>query len=161
MSDQKPWLDAHVVPLCSASPKLLIHSAIHQESASGEGGAPRISEILVWLLAEDGDGWPLAVARLLEGGFFFDYFREAALVPLTPERTVQIFGGDGAPFIHTNGMASVRLWKRIAEVNTVLEVGHVYPAATAAAAAVKRLYSHFEGISPMDLLARYRPPFGG
>ena len=155
--DTKAWLDRHVIPLCTPDPPLTFHSELHRTSGNGA-----FEQVIVFLLAPTPEGWGPAVKRLLDaGGVYFDYLREVHVARL-PEKAVTLFGGDGTPFIGANGMATVRLFKRLEDGTTLLlEVGHQYKTAVEAAAAIRGFCELFTGISVVDLYTRFRPPFGG
>jgi len=153
----KPWLDTNVVPLLRPEPPLDLHSVLVDQAP----GATRPHAVLVWTLSKTADGWAAAAQRLLESaGFCFDFTREPQLVVLAPGRTITIFGGDGMPFVGANGMAMVRLFRRVEDgVDLIIEVGHLFPDGKAAVAAVRAFFEQF-GQDPAALLARYSPRFG-
>ncbi len=153
----KAWLDSHVVPLLRPDPPLELHSVLVNQ-------APRAAQpdaVLAWALSKAPEGWAPAAQRLLESaGFCFDFTREPQLVALAPGRTITIFGGDGMPFVGANGMAMVRLFRRVEDgVDLIIEVGHLFPDGKAAVAAVRAFFEQF-GQDPAALLARYSPRFG-
>jgi len=151
----KKWLDQNVVPLLQS--ELQIHSFISKPGPDGI----KPEKVLVWLVAKDDSSWPAIVKRLLSfPGIYFDFLRDAEVVELNGAK-VAIFGGDGTPFIGSNCMAMTRLFHKTEDgIELLLEVGRRYSRAEAAAAAVKQFFSQFEGISPVELYSRYRPPFG-
>ncbi len=156
--DLKTWLDEHLTPLLRSDPELELHSVIQNRPAR----SPRPHGVLVWLLVKTNSEWGAALKRLLDlPGFYFDFVREAQLVPTPVGRPITIFGGDGMPFIGNSGMAMARLYHRASDgVDLIVEIGHQFDSAKAAAAAVKSFFGLFEGVDPRDLVSKYSPPFG-
>jgi hypothetical protein len=166
--DMKRWLDTNVVPLTQRSPQSRIYSFIWN------GNPPK--EILVWLLAGDEPvddvpfnphAWPELVKRLIvEDDFRFDYLREQQMVQLE-NGLVPVFGGDGAPLISKEGMASARLFRKMDDgIALILQVGCQYPpegemsAGQHASAAVKTFFGLFEDENPLTVCSKYGALFG-
>jgi hypothetical protein len=161
----KKWLDTHVVPLTKQEPRTFIYSFIWN-------GTPA-KQIMVWLMTgqppEEGkalqkvfdpQAWPLAAKRLLqEEGFFFDFTRETQLVRMQDQSVIQIFGGDGAPLYNPEGTAALRLFKKVDNIELILQVGCKYPDGKEAGAATKGFYAMFDE-SPMEVVAKYTSPWG-
>jgi hypothetical protein len=156
--DLKAWLDQHVSPILGSERELELHSVI--QNRPSQAGRP--STVLAWLLVKTATEWAPALKRLLDrSGFYFDFVREAQLVQTPAGRPITIFGGDGMPFIGNNGMAMARLYHRASDdIELILEIGHRFPSAKDAAAAVKSFFALFDGVNPTDLLGKYSPPFG-
>lgn len=154
----KRWLDQYVVPHLAEAPPLELHSVLVNQPP----GAARPEAVLVWALSKTGAGWAPAVKRLLEkNGFSVDFTRAPTLVALAPGKTITLFGGDGMPFIGSNGMAMARLFRRGKDgVDLIFEVGHRFEKITDATAAVRQLFQQFSE-DPTALLARHTPSFGG
>lgn len=148
--NMKAWLDKHVVPCLAGTPEAKLHSFLHQ------GDPP--SDVLVFVQAETPDLWPELVRRLLEDGFVFDFTREATLVRVGAQ-VISIFGGDGTPFFNAE-TAMVRLYRKVDDVNLMLEVGGRFAASGIASEQVKRFYGLFPDTDPSALVAKYRPSFG-
>lgn len=156
--DLKAWLDENVSPILRAEPELELHSVIQNRAPA----RARPDAVLVWLLVKTGPSWSPTLKRLLDrSGLYFDFLREVQLVPTPDGRSLPIFGGDGMPFIGSSGMAMARLYHRASDgVDLIIEIGHHFPNAKEASAAVKSFFTLFEGVNPTDLLAKYSPPFG-
>lgn len=164
MFDKKKWLDTHCVPLLgTGEDKLSIYSALWN------GDPP--SEVLVFLLAPEAhaSSWGLHVKRLLDDGWRFDFLREQALVK-SDTGLIPIFGGDGAPLFGKDGMASVRLFRRIVDerdevtgsrsgVSLILQVGAKFPSGIDAAAAVKGFFALFDQ-NALAVCQSFAAPFG-
>lgn len=189
--DMKSWLDDNVVPAINEKP-LAIYSFIWN------GNPPK--EILVWLstlserckrcgtlrgepsgeecAAQDCDwqpeatDWAQAVKELLEDGWRFDYTREQQLVAIG-NQTVKAFGGDGAPLFSPDGMASVRLFRKMEDgTGLILQVACKFwpleprdglPGMTPgehAAWAVKGFFAQFQDGNPLEVCAKYGAQFG-
>jgi hypothetical protein len=106
----------------------------------------------------DPGAWPIAVKALLDAGFKFDFTRDIQMVR-TDNGIVPIFGGDGAPQIGKNAMASVRLWGKLESVAVILQIGCKYPTALDAAAAVKAFFGLY-GDDPRVVCQKLAVPFG-
>lgn len=161
--DMKVWLDKHVVPLLQdpGGPKrkktlpLSIHSEIHSPPED-------FDLICVYLFAQK-DCWPFHVRRLLKDHeFYWDYMRDLNKIVVGGETRV-IFGGDGSPFLHDNGMVSCRLFKKIDTIGFVLEIGCDHASKLLAQADVKELYNRFKEEDQLDFhqaQIKFTPPFG-
>ena len=174
--EMKKWLDQNVVPLTRKHVPSKIHSLIWK-------GTPP-DEILVWLLTGDDQEatateggstpfnpkfWPTLVHKLIvEDGFRFDYLREHVTVPVNGE-AVSAFGCDGAPLVGKNGMASVRVYRKMDDgIGLILQIGSKYPGvpelkyepAKAAAQGIKDLFARFEGVDPLEVCSQYSVAFG-
>ena len=156
--DLKLWLDRHVVPLLGPESSLALHSVLQNRPPSAE----RPVAILVWTVSKEPQGWAPAIKRLLaQPGCYFDFCRAPQTVPVAPDRSIWLFGGDGAPYVNAAGMAMARLYRRCDDgIELIMEVGHRFPTGAAAAAAVKDFFALFEGTAPLELVARYMPLFG-
>lgn len=158
--DVKAWLDANVIPvLGEGDERLRFYSVLWN------GDPPK--EILTFVLAgaeTDGklignDSWGLHVKRLLEAGWRFDFLREQAVVKMEGG-LVPIFGGDGAPIFGKNGMASVRLFKKMDDgIASILQVGAQFKDGIDAAAAVKGFFGLF-GEDAIKICHTYGAVFG-
>ncbi|KKM01177.1 hypothetical protein LCGC14_1797060 [marine sediment metagenome] len=156
--DMKLWLDGNVVPLIASEekfPPLTIHSEIHSPPVD-------FDLICVYLHAEKGS-WPHHVRRLLtEHSFHWDYMRDLNKIVVGNETRI-IFGGDGSPFLHDNGMVSCRLFKKLESIGFILEVGCIHATTLLAQADVRALYDEFKEKDEMnlqDVAVKFKPPFG-
>jgi len=155
----KQWLDEHIVPLLSAKgtklKPLTVHSEIHSPPEN-------FDLVCIYLMAEEGS-WGNHVRRLLkENNFFWDFMRDLNKVVIAGESRI-IFGGDGSPFLHDNGMVSCRLFKKINDAGVILEIGCPHTNKLHAQNDVKSLYKTFEDEDKMnfhDVAVKYTPPFG-
>ena len=161
----KTWLDKHVVPLTKQEPKTFIYSFIWN------GTPPK--QIMVWLMTGqppeekkemaaifDHSAWPMAAKRLLENDqFYFDFTRETQMVRMQDGQVIQIFGGDGAPLYNPGGTAALRLFRKVEDIELIVQVGCKYPDGKSAAAATKGFYAMFEE-SPMEVIVKYTSPWG-
>lgn len=152
----KEWLDKNIVPLLSA-PGLLplqIHSEIHSPPED-------FDLVVVYLFAEKGT-WPAHVKRLLDQeNIYWDFMREFQKAVVHGEAKM-LFGGDGSPFLHDNGMVSCRLFTKIGDVGTIMEIGCDHKNKLLAQQDVKDLYKRFEdeGVNFHDVMVNNTPPFG-
>lgn len=158
--DMKPWLDQHVVPLLKAPqeelPPLTVHSEIHSP--------PDDPDLIVVYLFAQKDTWPRHVKRLLlKEEFYWDFMREFQPAQINGESRV-LFGGDGSPFLHDNGMVSARIFTRIEGAGVILEVACDHSSKLFAQDDVKTLYRLFEEEDKLnfhDVMVKFTPPFGG
>jgi hypothetical protein len=155
--DLKRWIDAHVLPILEPDPRLQLHSVLQNRPP----GALAPVAVAVWTLSAAPDGWAPAVKRVLElPGFSFDFLRAPQLVTGPGQEPITLFGGDGAPFFNRSGGAMARLFRRCGDIDLILEIGHRFPSAEAAAAAVKSFFHQFADENPFDVIKRNQPPFG-
>jgi len=153
--DKKAWLDEHVMPVLKQHQLSLYHPFWNMQGA-------RASEVLIVCLAEpeSEDAWAGAAKALVDAGWRFDYLREQILVVMDTGETVKLFGGDGAPLFNEEGVAALRLFRKLDDgVNLVLQVGCRYPKGLAAAAATRAFYAQFEE-SPLEVCQKYGAVFG-
>jgi len=156
----KAFLDRNVIPLLTPEPKLELYSLLPEKPASG---SKLPGKVILWVKPKDPPGWAPASKRLLDAGFRFDYLREPQLVPVDGQ-VIQIFGGDGTPFVGQAGMAMMRLWKKFDETQVILEVGAKFPSTIECLAAIKSFFGLYDSEGIRDVAAvleRHRPPFGG
>jgi len=103
--------------------------------------------------------WPTVVKRLLDDGFRFDFLREQQMVQLE-DGLVPVFGGDGAPLFAKDGMASVRLFRKMDDgISLILQVGAKYPDGLGAAAGVKSFFGQFD-TNALEVCSSFAAPFG-
>jgi hypothetical protein len=159
--EQKPWLDRNLIEagVLGEGGRLHLHSVLWN-------GAPP-KDVLVFLLAGAADGdkvvgdetWGSHIKRLLELGFRFDFLREAVAVKVD-NQLVPIFGGDGAPIFGKNGVASVRLIKKLEDgIYLIVQVGAQFKDGIDAAQAVKAFFGQF-GENAIQICQTYAAPFG-
>lgn len=157
----KPWLDQHVIPLLAGPPPAIFHAELHQGASPGGPTA-----IMVFLRAAEPSEWPALAKRLLESGFAFDYLREHAVVRVG-EQLATVFGGDGTPFFNKEGMAMVRLFKKVDDRVLLLDVGGKYENVNAAKDGVKAFFALFDqggaaagAMNALEVCRKFRPAFG-
>lgn len=153
--DLKQWLDDHVVP---------IRGNLNIIAFFWRGTPP--DEVLVFLSAdpaEDSDelpaSWPEEAKRLIDSGFRFDCLREPKTVRIGNDGTV-LFGGDGAPLVSQERVASVRLMRRENDGRSlILNIVHKNQSALTATKEVEYFFSLFD-TDPFSVLERYGTRFG-
>lgn len=155
----KKWLDDRVVPLLVR--ELRIYSFFWN------GSPPK--DVCVFLVAGpsekepeqplDKSAWPEATHELIQRGFRFDALREPQVVHQNDQKFA-LFGGDGAPLINEDRVASARLLRREDDgINLILNVVCRYASATDAAQAVKQFFALF-GKDPFTVLEEFGTRFG-
>jgi len=159
--DMKKWLDENIVPLTHKTPKTFIYSWLWN------GNPPK--EILVWLMVGPKEGeeeqldnkdWAGAAKRMLEEeDFYFDFTREAQLVRLESGKVVNIFGGDGAPLFNPEGAAALRLFKKVGDIQLIIQLGCKFPDGKVAAAATKGFYESFDKPA-LEVISEFTSPWG-
>lgn len=165
--EMKQWLDTNVVPLLAGPPAISIYHPFWN-------GIPPKDVLILFrtdTVGEDVEpfdptAWPKAAKRLLDdSGFRFDYTREQMAVQVE-SRVFNLFGGDGAPIFNKDGMASLRLFKKMDDgIGLIAQIGCEYPAegemspGEHAAAATKGFYAQFEE-NPLEVCRKYGAVFG-
>lgn len=114
----------------------------------------------------DPAAWPRAVKRLLDKhDFRFDFTREQ--IAITFEGGLfNAFGGDGAPLFSPDGMASVRLYRKVDDgIGLIAQIACSYKATAKlsagehACAATKAFFALFEE-NPLEVCQKYGALFG-